>query len=413
MTFRYFFPFAFDFCPRRALPEVEGDVEDGLGPIINSLTAEDNDVTPFAAKSKDSGEDGEMQSARLQLQSTDDLQKTMQETLKQRVSFNQIRSEIPQRVGSYDPSRAAARASRFAQEALELELFSSWNWSDLEDDTHIPSLEAILEDTDAQEFLNHATTEAAQELMKSTVSCRERLRQRSELLSCLQGPVEARKVQNQLNDVRQICATTLAFAALLGDGSIVAWGDPRFGGSTRRVQSQLQGVKQVFSNELAFAAVLESGQVVTWGNYHSCVRSPLIQNQLKDVQQISGSCGAFAALLQDRTVVTWGSASSGGDSRSVQERLKNVHEICAGRYAFAAILSDRTVVTWGLSKLGGNSKKVQDRLQNVQQICSSRCGAFAAILMDGTLVTWGDPECGGDRLHRGMFTGSCGHLRTL
>lgn len=42
------------------------------------------------------GEDGEMQSARLQLQSTDDLQKTMQETLKQRVSFNQIRSEIPQ-----------------------------------------------------------------------------------------------------------------------------------------------------------------------------------------------------------------------------------------------------------------------------------------------------------------------------
>ncbi|CAK9092320.1 Uncharacterized protein SCF082_LOCUS43446 [Durusdinium trenchii] len=192
MTFRYFFPFAFDFCPRRALPEVEGDVEDGLGPIINSLTAEDNDVTPFAAKSKDSGEDGEMQSARLQLQSTDDLQKTMQEALEL------VRSELEVVAKVWESQRMFGLQDISAKQSLHRrlkELFSSWNWSDLEDDTHIPSLEAILEDTDAQEFLNHATTEAAQELMKSTVSCRERLRQRSELLSCLQGPVDVSKVK--------------------------------------------------------------------------------------------------------------------------------------------------------------------------------------------------------------------------
>ena len=37
-------------------------------------------------------------------------------------------------------------------------------------------------------------------------------------------------VQHQLKDVQQVQATVDAFAAILGDGSVVTWGDARYGG---------------------------------------------------------------------------------------------------------------------------------------------------------------------------------------
>ena len=39
-------------------------------------------------------------------------------------------------------------------------------------------------------------------------------------------------VQDQLKDVRQICASAGAFAAILADGSVVTWGNPRHGGDS-------------------------------------------------------------------------------------------------------------------------------------------------------------------------------------
>ena len=90
---------------------------------------------------------------------------------------------------------------------------------------------------------------------------------------------------------------SLAFVAVLGDGSVVTWGHPTHGGDSSLVQSQLQKVKQIKASEEAFAAVMEDGSVVTWGSPSSGGDSSLAQPRLKNVQQIKASDGAFAAVL--------------------------------------------------------------------------------------------------------------------
>ena len=145
----------------------------------------------------------------------------------------------------------------------------------------------------------------------------------------------------------------------------------------------------------AFAVVLGNRSVVTWGNTAGGAESSAVQDQVKNAQQIQASWFAFAAILADGSVLTWGNAGSGGDSSAVQDQLKNVQQIQTSGGAFAAILADGSVVTWGDSDSGGDSSAVQDQLKNVQQIQACR-GAFAAILADGSVVTWGNAYYGGD-----------------
>ena len=89
---------------------------------------------------------------------------------------------------------------------------------------------------------------------------------------------DSSRVQDQLRNVRQICATCSAFAAILADGSVVTRGHPRHGGDSS-------------------------------------------QHQLTNVQQICGTGHAFAAILADGTVVTWGDSDRGGDSSRVHDLL--------------------------------------------------------------------------------------------
>ena len=117
---------------------------------------------------------------------------------------------------------------------------------------------------------------------------------------------------------------------------------------------------QVQSSNRAFAAILGDGSVVTWGNAGFGGESSAVQGQLKNVQQIQASYGgAFAAILGDGSVVTWGHALAGGDSSAVQEQLKNVQQIQASASAFAAIVGDGSVLTWGLAATGGDCRAVQ------------------------------------------------------
>ena len=50
---------------------------------------------------------------------------------------------------------------------------------------------------------------------------------------------DSSEVQDQLKNVQQIQATAGAFAAILGDGSVVTWGLPDCGGDSSEVQDQL------------------------------------------------------------------------------------------------------------------------------------------------------------------------------
>ena len=97
----------------------------------------------------------------------------------------------------------------------------------------------------------------------------------------------------------------------------------------------------------AFAAVLENGTVVAWGHPSSGSIIDHVQEQLRGVKQIQASENAFAALLADGSVVTWGSKQYGGDSAGVQHRLRNVQQIQASGNAFAAVRDDGSLVLWG------------------------------------------------------------------
>ena len=152
-------------------------------------------------------------------------------------------------------------------------------------------------------------------------------------------------------------------------------------------QIQLQHSRDLGAGA-AFAAILGDGSVVTWGDANCGGDSSAVQDTLTNVQQIQAARFAFAAILGDGSVVTWGDANLGGDSSAVQDQLTNVQHIQASGNAFAAILGDGSVVTWGHAGDGGDSSAVKDQLTNVQQIQASD-GAFAAILRDGCVVTWG------------------------
>ena len=72
----------------------------------------------------------------------------------------------------------------------------------------------------------------------------------------------------------------------------------------------------------AFAVILGDGSVVMWGNSAVGGDGSALQDQLKNVKQIQANLHAFAAILADGSVVTWGSAAFGGDSSAVQDQLR-------------------------------------------------------------------------------------------
>ena len=100
-------------------------------------------------------------------------------------------------------------------------------------------------------------------------------------------------------------------------------------------RATLQCMSQIQACYLAFAGILGDGSVITWGSVYDGGDSSSVQDQLKNVQQIQASYASFAANLGDGSVVTWGAAEYGpglqhpkrrqsGDSSSVKHRLKNV-----------------------------------------------------------------------------------------
>ena len=96
-------------------------------------------------------------------------------------------------------------------------------------------------------------------------------------------------MQDQLKNVQQIQASHGAFAAILGDGSVVTWGSPGKGGDSRSVQDQLKNVQQIHSSRFGvFAAILADGSVITWGSTEAGGDSSSVQGQLKNVRQIQG-----------------------------------------------------------------------------------------------------------------------------
>ncbi|NTW99233.1 MAG: DUF4347 domain-containing protein, partial [Geobacteraceae bacterium] len=241
-----------------------------------------------------------------------------------------------------------------------------------------------------------------------------------------------------------------AFAALRDDGSVVTWGDSRYGGDSSAVASMLNGtvdVVEVFSSGSAFAALREDGSVVTWGWEYSSVNEDsdgyYNVNGDIDVVDIYGANYRLYALREDGEIFFLGDdwVASIGLSGDVKQIFSNYHgiiilyengsvmtagadygegygapviktsevadylngeidviQVFTTNYAIAALREDGSVVTWGESDDGGNSSAVASKLDGTVDVVEvfSTAWAFAALREDGSVVTWGDSRYGGD-----------------
>ena len=109
-------------------------------------------------------------------------------------------------------------------------------------------------------------------------------------------------MQDQLQNVQQIQASLAAFAAILSDGTVVAWGFEACGGDSSSVQDQLKNVLQIQATTCAFAAILEDGSMVTWedevlgGDSSSVQDQPHMERLLPSWQMGLSSRGAMQAV---------------------------------------------------------------------------------------------------------------------
>jgi len=201
-----------------------------------------------------------------------------------------------------------------------------------------------------------------------------------------------------LAGVTRLYENTFAYAALRSDGSVVAWGDPLYGGNTSDLSYQLQsGVVDVAVGGKMFAALKDDGSVVAWGVGFNDVDGFIpFDEGLSNVARLYTNTTAFAALRNDGSVVTWGVGNHGGDSSAVADQLSaGVSRIYIGDGVFVALTVDGSVVTWGDQSKGGDSSAVADQLAGgVVDIV--RGLGFAALKADGTVVSWGWPEIIGD-----------------
>ena len=84
------------------------------------------------------------------------------------------------------------------------------------------------------------------------------------------------------------------------------------------ISDQLKGgVKKVFGTDYASAALMDDGSVVTWGDYRYGGAVSPNEHLESGVVDIITTNGAFAALKDDGTLVTWGSTSFGALSGGV------------------------------------------------------------------------------------------------
>ena len=150
---------------------------------------------------------------------------------------------------------------------------------------------------------------------------------------------ESSSVQDQLNNVQQIQGSCTAFPAILGDGSVVTWGNAANGGDSNSVQDQLNAADLEDARSTSTTALRSTTTLrpITSSSRSWCSAATRCT---RNVQEIQAFASAFAAILADGSVVTWGSAYHGGDSSSVQDQLKDVQQIQASGLAFAAILGD-------------------------------------------------------------------------
>ena len=124
-----------------------------------------------------------------------------------------------------------------------------------------------------------------------------------------------------LTDVKTLQATFAAFAALKGDGSVLAWGSESRGGDTSVVGEQLQATFWSGNRHFLAHGFSLDFRGFSW-ILNSDFKAPRgVSERWEDIERLEAGSSAFVAFKADGSLITWG--HSGGDAR-IMGRLQNI-----------------------------------------------------------------------------------------
>ena len=233
-----------------------------------------------------------------------------------------------------------------------------------------------------------------------------------------------------IRDAVAVAAGGAAFA-VLSDGSVAAWGTNLWGqiGLPSEIYYSLEPVRVPgISSAVAVAAggnhalaLLGDGTVVAWGwdefgqlgdgEVGGWRETPAPVVGLSNVVAIDAGSTHSLALLEDGTVMAWGRNEFGmlGDGSRVDspvpvrvQRVESAIAIAAGTIHSLALLRDGSVMAWGENSsqaLGDGTQVDRDSpvrvlgLRNATSIGAGSGHSLAAV-EDGTIRAWGNNRAG-------------------
>jgi len=188
-------------------------------------------------------------------------------------------------------------------------------------------------------------------------------------------------VPTELNDVKAIAAGISHSMALNSDGTVAAWGRNNYGQSN--VPGGLSDVTAIAAGLSHSLALKSDGSVEGWGDNFWGQTNPPTEKLGGGVTAIAAGGNHSLALKSDGTVVAWGWNHYG--QTNVPGDLSDVKAIAAGYYCSLALKSDGTVVAWGWDTYG------QLDVSGLSDVVAIAAGTqhSLALKSDGTVVAWG------------------------
>ncbi|MFO1369172.1 MAG: hypothetical protein U1F46_09255 [Marinagarivorans sp.] len=192
--------------------------------------------------------------------------------------------------------------------------------------------------------------------------------------------------------VEAMATNTFSFAALLNDGSVVTWGEPKWGGDSSSVRNKLKGVQKIYASKGAFAALKDDGSLVVWGNPTSGGDATNIQEDLYNIVEVFPRYGGFSALRKDSVLINWGSPVYPAEKAPKMENVSNVISSVESTF-ISVIFKDRSVVVLDPIATEGKYRTYESYpslSSDLVKGVANEMALFAGVLSSGEVVSWGD-----------------------